>query len=117
MTTRESFLTQVTPTTAEEQALFKQISTLATRSERSSWERKLNNLMAVMVKLKPIEDQIIALNAQRGPILDELNEIRTMMVHTCVHPQEQLVMQEVDVVQCKFCNRRLKLVKDGSTKT
>jgi hypothetical protein len=64
-------------------------------------------------KLKPIEEKILTIIAdEKQPVLDEIAELRAIMVKDCVHPYEHLVEKE-DFVECKFCGRRIK-VPDGS---
>lgn len=84
------------------------ISSAANRSEKTSWNRKMDNMVSLMAKLQPIEDQIIELQSQKLPILDDINELRQMMLKECVHPYEYLVVDE-DHVTCKFCNKRMRL--------
>lgn len=95
------------------------ISNKATRSEKVSWDRKMDNMVKIIAKLKPIEDQIIDLMAQKVPIIDEITQLRKEMVEQCVHPYTHLTYhvdeQGNELVICKFCNKRFKVMKNGIT--
>lgn len=91
------------------------IANTASRSEKTSWNRKMNNMVSLLAKLKPIEDQILDLMKQKETIFDEIQELRQVMVKECIHPFEQLVYKE-DHIECKFCNRKLNL-NDNKKKT
>jgi hypothetical protein len=92
------------------------ISNAATRSEKVSWDRKMDNMVRLIAQLTPIEQQIVDLMAQKTPILDEINELRADMVTDCVHPYTHLVHkndeEEGDVILCKFCNKRFKVLNN-----
>ena len=101
----------------EEQAqlrlLFESIANHANRSEKTAWKRKLKNMGLLIEKLHPIEEEILALiSEKKQPILDEVAELRSLMVKECIHPNEHLVKKDGHV-ECKFCDKRLK-VPDGS---
>lgn len=91
-----------------ERRIAEEISNSFSRSEKTSWNRKMDNMVALLAKLQPIEDQIIELQAQKMPIIDEVQKLRTVMVNECIHPYEYLVIQQ-DHVLCKFCGKRLSL--------
>lgn len=85
----------------------------ATRSEKVSWDRKMDNMVKLLAKLKPIEEQIMDLMASKAPIIDEVSELRRDMVRECVHPFTHLtVTSEIidgktnETVACKFCDRK-----------
>jgi len=90
--------------------LFELIANKATRSEKMSWDRKMDNMVKLISKLKPLEDQMLALIAKKTPILDEIQVQRNDMVHGCVHSFEYLVYAN-DHIVCKFCNRKISLPK------
>ena len=96
----------------EEQAyqrkVLETIANASGRSEKTSWNRKMDNMVNLISRLRPIEEQIIDLNAQKTPILDEISQLRAVMVAECVHPFEQLVYKD-DHAECKFCGARLGL--------
>lgn len=104
--------------TQEEAQIRQELETIAntaSRSEKTSWNRKMNNMVSLLAKLKPIEDQILELMKQKETIFDQIQELRGVMVQECIHPFEQLVYKE-DHIECKFCNRRLNL-NDNKKKT
>lgn len=85
------------------------IANAATRNEKVSWDRKMDNMVKLLTKLQPIEDQITDLMTQKVPIIDDVQELRTDMVKDCVHPYTHLVAHE-DHIVCKFCNRKFNVV-------
>lgn len=85
--------------------LFEAIADNATRGEKVSWDRKMDNMVSILAKLRPLEEQIIELMAQKQPILDEISELRREMVRDCVHPYTHLAVQQNGSINCKFCNR------------
>jgi predicted nucleic acid-binding Zn-ribbon protein len=85
-----------------------EISNIANRSEKTSWNRKMDNMVRLLAEIKPIEDQIIDLQEKKIPIFDEIQRLRKEMVRDCVHPYEYLLV-ESDRVICKFCERKLSL--------
>ncbi len=98
--------------TAEAQYLrrvFEHISNIATRSEKTSWNRKLENMIKLTTQLAPIEDKILdIILKEKQPIVDQVNDLRHSMVNECVHPYDYLLFQEKHVL-CKFCNRKLSI--------
>ncbi len=100
--------------TKEEAKIRKQregIANTADRSEKTSWNRKMDNMVKLMSRIRPIEEQIIALQSRKQPIFDEIQELRALMVKECVHPYEYLVINE-DHALCKFCNKKISLPKN-----
>ncbi len=79
-------------------------------NEKISWKRKLDKLNGFIEALKPIEDKIseILIN-EKQPILDNISEVRGIMVRECVHPRNFL-SHDGNTITCKFCNKRLKVV-------
>ena len=93
------------------------ISNTADRSAKTSWNRKMDNMVKLMAKVRPIENEIIALQAEKQPIFDEIQELRKLMVKECVHPYEYLLVvtdEENDYTLCKFCERKLVLPNGNS---
>jgi len=84
------------------------VANVASRSEKTSWNRKMNNMVKLLALLRPIEDKILELHAQKEPIFDEIQSLRTTMVKECVHPFEFLIHKS-DHIECKFCNKRIGL--------
>jgi hypothetical protein len=91
---------------ATQRQLRETIANHASRSEKMSWDRKMDAMVKLLAKLRPIEDQILELMAQKLPIMDEIATLRQDMVRECIHPFDHLVTKE-DHVLCKFCNKRI----------
>lgn len=91
---------------ATERRLFEAVANTANRSDKTSWNRKMDNMVKILARLRPIEQQILDLQAEKMPIMDEISDLRATMVNECVHPYEFLVNME-DHVLCKFCNKRI----------
>jgi hypothetical protein len=94
--------------------LLEVISNFSTRSEKTSWNRKMDNMVKLMSKLNEIDQRILEITAkEKQPILDEVSVLRMTMVKECIHPFEQLVLHE-NHVRCKFCNHNMSMVfKNG----
>ena len=85
------------------------ISNHANRSEKVSWNRKMDNMVKLIAKLRPVEQKILEIMAEeKFPLLDKVQELREIMVKECVHPYEHLVIQ-FDHVECKFCDKKLSI--------
>lgn len=89
------------------------VADTATRSEKVSWDRKMDNMVTLIASLRPIEDKILDLMSEKMPIIDQIAALRREMVRDCVHPYTHLVL-EGDVTICKFCNKKFGQVRDGS---
>lgn len=94
-----------TPQNAELRRTFETIADNATRGEKVSWDRKMDNMRAIFDKLVPIEDQIMDLMVVKQKIMDEISLLRVEMVRDCVHPYTHLSLQNDGTVNCKFCNK------------
>ena len=70
-----------TPESSVEQIL-DAVANVAGRSEKTSWKRKLENMEKLMEKLQPIEDQLLELQAEKAPIIDEIAELREELLAT-----------------------------------
>jgi hypothetical protein len=104
-----------TPEQAEYRRRLEAIADNATRSEKVSWDRKMDNMVSLIAKLRPIEDKIIDLMAEKTPIIDDITALRREMVKECVHPYTHLTIRDDDSVECKFCNKRFSVVgKNGN---
>lgn len=86
--------------------LLEYVANNASRSEKTSWNRKMDNMVKLMAKLRPIEEQIIELTAQKMPVMDDINELRLTMVNECIHPYEYLAFKDTHV-ECKFCGKKI----------
>lgn len=100
---------------ADVRHLLETIADNATRSEKVSWDRKMDNMVSLMAKLRPIEEQILDMMALKTPIIDEISALRREMVRDCVHPYTHLLPKD-DVVECKFCSKRFSVNTNGSGK-
>lgn len=85
-----------------------EIANNANRSEKTSWNRKMDNMVRLLAEIKPIEDQIIGLHEKKIPIFDEIQTLRKEMLRDCVHPYEY-VLVEKDHAKCKFCEKLISL--------
>jgi len=75
-----------------------------------SWRRKKEKIEKMVEEvIQPIEDEILALILKKQPLMDELLELRTAMVATCIHPEDLLVEDEDGTLFCNFCNKRLRI--------
>lgn len=96
-----------------------EICNAANRSEKTSWNRKMDNMVKLLAALRPIEDQIIELQAKKIPLFDDIQLLRGQMVQECIHPFEYLLVKET-CVECKFCNKKLSIPtvseQNGGTK-
>jgi hypothetical protein len=90
---------------AEIRRIMETIAGAATRNEKVSWNRKLDNMEGLINKLRPLEDEITDLMAKKVPIMDQVSELRQDMVHDCIHPYTSLVFKD-DYVECKFCYKK-----------
>ena len=101
-----------TPDQADTRHVLETISNTASRSEKVSWDRKMDNMVTLMASLQPIEDKILDLIAAKTPIIDEITSLRKDMVKTCTHPYPQLTVKG-NTVHCKFCNRTFAVLSNG----
>jgi hypothetical protein len=97
-----------TPEEARIRQICDYIANTADRSEKTSWNRKMDNMVKLMSQLGPIEEEILDLQAKKIPIFDEIQELRGLMVKECVHPYEYLSVGD-DFVECKFCGKKVNL--------
>jgi hypothetical protein len=86
------------------------IQAQSTQNDKLSWKRKMNNMVGLLAKLRPIEHQITDLMAQKLPIVDEISALRIEMQRGCIHPIPNLVNNTNGTVTCKFCNKTLNVV-------
>jgi hypothetical protein len=75
-----------------------------------SWRRKKEKMeKMVEEEVQPLEDEILALILKKQPLMDELLALRSVMVETCIHPEDLLVEYDDGTMFCNFCNKRLKI--------
>ena len=91
---------------ADIRRLLERVSNTANRSDKVSWNRKMDNMVKLVAQLTPIQEQILELEASKTPILDQIAELRTVMVNECIHPYKDLVFKD-NHVYCKFCNKKI----------
>ncbi|RLD77523.1 MAG: hypothetical protein DRJ15_13370 [Bacteroidetes bacterium] len=93
----------------EVRRILEHLANVANRSEKTSWNRKMDNLVKLMVMLEPIEQNILdIIEKEKMPMMDQISELRATMVKECIHPFEYLIMGETDdVITCKFCNKKI----------
>jgi hypothetical protein len=94
------------------------IADAATRNEKVSWDRKMDNMVKLIARLRPIEDKIVELMAEKQPIFDEISTLRIDMVKECIHPAEHLAFipseSGSEYVECKFCMKRFTVRNDAN---
>jgi len=95
-----------TPEQAQIRQVLESVANNSLRSEKTSWNRKMDNMVKLIAKIRPIEEQILELMAEKMPIADDVAALRNEMVKECIHPLEQLVFKDT-YVECKFCNRKI----------
>lgn len=101
---------------AKERLVLERVANFATRSEKTSWNRKMDNMVKLLSKLPAIEDRILEIiSKDKQPLIDEIAKLRQSMVSECVHPFEQLVVHQ-GFVTCKFCNRKMAIQDNGTGK-
>lgn len=88
-----------------------QISDAYTRSEKTSWNRKMDNMNVMYERIRTIENLILDLQVQKMPLFDQLQQLREQMVQECIHPYDQLEVYPTHV-ECKFCGRKISLPKE-----
>jgi hypothetical protein len=102
-----------TPEQATVRNIFEAVSNHATRSEKTAWERKRNNMEKLVKLLRPLEDKIMEIRAKMQPTYDEISELRVVMTEECIHPYDMLVYNEItETVTCKFCEKTMKPVSE-----
>lgn len=67
-------------------------------------------MVRLLARLRPIEEKIIDLLAEKSPILDAVQALRKEMVRDCVHPYQNLSLQPDGTIKCKFCERTLRYI-------
>jgi small-conductance mechanosensitive channel len=91
-----------------ERRLKEEISNNANRSEKTSWNRKMDNMVKLLAEIRPIEEQIIALTEKKIPIFDAIQDLRKQMLQDCIHPYEYVLL-ETNHAKCKFCEKKISL--------
>ncbi|BBA65388.1 predicted ORF [Xanthomonas phage XacN1] len=89
----------------------KNVANIKDKNEKLSWTRRQKKIEEMVVEMQPIEDQILALTAQRQEVLDKIQVLRKQMVKECIHPKNSLVHKET-YIECKFCNAKLSIPRE-----
>ena len=84
------------------------VSKEADKNERLSWRRKEKKMQDLLEKMEPLNQEILRLILEKQPLMDDIEELRNVMVHECVHPVKTLV-HKGDHILCKFCNKKLNI--------
>ena len=105
-----------TPEEASIRQVLETASDFATRSEKVSWDRKMDNMVSLLAKLKPIEEKILDLMSTKTTIVDEIASLRAEMVRDCVHPFTMLTYNTDHTANCKFCGKRFFVNSNGDSK-
>jgi len=100
-----------TMTESRSRQLLESIANNADRSEKTSWNRKMDNMVKLIATMRPLEEQILKIIEQKIPIFDAIQELRLTMVKECIHPYDHLTYFE-NHVRCKFCDRRISVPKE-----
>lgn len=93
--------------TPQDDKLIEQVANTANRSDKVSWNRKMDNMVKLVAQINELQDQIIALESEKTPIFDTIQELRKTMIHECIHPRSHLVVIDDGVVLCKFCEKKI----------
>lgn len=97
--------------TEKQERDLKVVSNIKDKNEKLSWSRRQKKIEEMVVEMQPIEDQILALSAQRQVILDKIQVLRKQMVKECIHPRNSLVHKNT-FIECKFCNAKLSIPRE-----
>ena len=96
---------------ARTRQMLESIANNSDRSEKTSWNRKMDNMVKLISRLSPVEDQIAELEAKKIPILDDVQALRQVMVKECIHPYDHLTYFD-NHVTCKFCTRKISIPRE-----
>lgn len=91
--------------------LLESIANNADRSEKTSWNRKMDNMIKLITRLRPLEERVLEIEQQKLPIIDDIQALRQLMIKECVHPYDHLTYFE-NHVRCKFCERRISIPRE-----
>lgn len=99
-----------TPEEAKIRHAKEQVANNATRNEKVSWDRKMDNMVSLLAELQPIEDQIMDLMVKKMAFVDKIQMLRLDMVKECTHPFTHLTYHD-DHIVCKFCERKFNVME------
>jgi len=81
------------------------LNTFSSKKERMAWARLHEKMTKILTTLEPIEEEMRELQVKRVEILDMIQDLRTTMIASCVHPMHMLVHND-DHILCKFCESK-----------
>lgn len=84
------------------------ITSSASQSEKTSWNRKMDKMIKLLAQLQPLEQQIMDLISKKQPIFDAVKVLRNTMVNECIHPKQHLHIKP-DYIECKFCLKKIQI--------
>lgn len=85
------------------------VSGFADNAEKLAWRRKLKKMHGFLEDLRPYEEEILRLSAEKQPLMDKIEKLRHSMSEECIHPREYLAHRGSHI-ECKFCNKFIKPV-------
>jgi hypothetical protein len=86
--------------------ILQQSSTL----DKSTWNRKYENLQKLVVNINQLSDEIMQIEIKKLPLIDEITALRGDMIRECYHPSDYLVEKEDGTVECKFCGKTISVL-------
>lgn len=89
----------------------KNVANIKDKNEKLSWTRRQKKIEEMVLEMRPIEDEILALVAKRQVVLDKIGLLRKQMVKECIHPKNSLVHKST-YIDCKFCNAKLSIPRE-----
>jgi hypothetical protein len=97
---------------AKVRRVLEQVANHASRPEKTSWQRKRDNMESMVRQLRPLEDKILEIYASMQPIKDDIEGLRYEMVKDCIHPFDLLKYKPDEdgnfYVECKFCESKMR---------
>ena len=94
---------------------FKIIVGFKPKNERVAWSRKLDKMQTLIQNMEPIENKLLELYAEKQKHMDEITQLRNIMIKDCIHPVDFLV-DKITYVECKFCNDKIRVLGNGDAK-
>lgn len=77
------------------------------KNSRLAWARKNKKLTEIIEKkLQPLEEEHLKIKALMKPYLQEIEELRYIMVKDCPHLEEYLI-HHGKYILCKFCDTKI----------
>lgn len=88
----------------------------SSHADRANWRRQEGLMTELVDKVRPLEEQILDAMAKKQVHLDEIADLRSKMVHKCIHPLHHLELQDSSpdthiIIQCKFCESKFTVRK------